>query len=54
MIIIKDNILVRLRCKNCNYMYFDKKNGDKKFCTKDCFSSYYIKYYRNKKMIPSQ
>ncbi len=48
MNIEKDGILTRLICKNCNYMYFDKKYGDKIFCTKDCFSSYHLKYSKKK------
>lgn len=44
----KNNILVRSRCRNCNYMFFIVKYKNNNFCTKDCYSSYNLKYCKKK------
>ena len=49
MLFMKDNILIRIKCLNCKYNYFKRKNKSNIFCSKDCRSSYNIKYYNLKK-----
>ena len=44
----KNGILVRSRCRNCNYMFFIIKYKNNNFCTKDCYSSYNLKYCKKK------
>ena len=54
MLVLNSNgIINRLICKNCNYKFFEKKNRDKLFCSKDCRSSFKFtnRIYRKKKII---
>ena len=46
-------MLKTYRCKNCNRKYNNFIVKDKNFCSKDCFSSFYLNYYRfnRKKLI---
>ena len=45
MLLLNSNgIINRLICKNCNYKFFEKKNRDKLFCSKECRLSYELKY----------
>ena len=44
LVLNSEGIIKRLICKNCNLKFFEKKNGDKSFCSKECHLSYELKY----------
>ena len=52
MYVMKNNMLIRLKCNNCQYQFFRKMNSNNFFCTKDCMSSYKLNNLKNKKAIP--
>lgn len=49
MYLMKDNILIRLKCMNCEHTFFKKINTNNLFCTKDCKSSFKLKKFKLKK-----
>ena len=52
MYMMKNNMLIRLKCYNCQYQFFKKINSNNFFCTKDCMLSYKLNNLKNKKAIP--
>ena len=49
MYLMKANMLIRLRCNNCDQTFFKKINSNNFFCTKDCKSSFHLTYNKLKK-----
>lgn len=49
MYLMKDNMLIRLKCNNCKKTFFKKINSSNFFCTKDCKSSFHLTYNKLKK-----
>lgn len=49
MYLMKDNMLIRIKCNNCEQIFFKKMNSSNFFCTKDCKSSFHLTYNNLKK-----